>query len=100
MGIQSDVLDKQSEIEVLRTRYKEKHPSLQRPLQELDELKDKLHQACLRVASNVNAKLNMERAKEESLRKALAAQQIEAFELDRKLMQYNELNRNVQADRE
>jgi succinoglycan biosynthesis transport protein ExoP len=99
-GIQSDILDKQSEVEVLRMRYKEKHPSLQRPLQELDELKDKLHQACLRVASNVSAKLNMEKAKEESLRKALAAQQVETFELDRKLMQYNELQRNVQADRE
>jgi capsular exopolysaccharide synthesis family protein len=100
VGITSELLNKQADIAVLKGRYRDLHPTLVQAEQELTELQGKLEKACLSVADAVYARLSMAQAQQESLRKAFADQQQKAFELDRKLMAYQELQRNVDADRE
>lgn len=99
-GIKSELLNKQTEIALLRGRYKALHPAMVKAQQELAEMRSKLDKACLSVADTVLARLNMAKAQQEALRKAFSEQQQKAYDLDRKLMAYQELQRNVDADRE
>lgn len=99
-AVRAEILNKEAEVAGLANRYMGKHPALQLASQQLEELQQKMKRACRNVADTVLARLNMAQAKENSLRNAFNEQQKRAFELDRKLIGYQELARNVEADRE
>ncbi len=94
----AELLNKQTEIAVLRGRYREKHPALLLVEQQLAELGVKLDKACQLAAEGVSSRLAMAQSKEDAIRREFSEQQKKAFELDRKLLTYEELLRNVEAD--
>lgn len=94
-----EALNKEAQIAILRERYKDKHPVLEQQLLELRELNQTLSRACLDALENISARLHMLKDKEDRLRKTLEQEKKTAFEFDRKLMVYNEMVRNVEADR-
>ncbi|MDP6524588.1 MAG: polysaccharide biosynthesis tyrosine autokinase [Kiritimatiellia bacterium] len=99
-GTEAQVLEKKTEIGVLRSRYKDKHPTMLRALRELDELQAQYKRACLAAAENVHQAFILAKETEAALQKELTRQQKKTLEFDRKLMAYNELLRDVDADTE
>jgi len=97
---EAKVLEKKTEIGVLRSRYKDKHPTLLRAIRELDELNEQHKRASTAAAENVRQAYILAKETEAALRKELASQQKKTLQFDRKLMAYNELVRNVEADKE
>ncbi len=92
--------DKQITLAVLRERYREQHPSMVAIQTELNEITDKLTNACNDAVAAVQAEYLMAKAKEESLQKALHEQEQEAMVMDGKQPDYNMLKRNAEADRQ
>ncbi len=92
--------EQQRVVATLQQRYREQHPELRQAL----ELEQKLQGQFMQAYSNAiyalqnNCQTLVQR--EQNLRAALAAQEQESFELDRKLVRYNELKRNVEADQD
>ena len=100
ISVRETISEKEDLITTLRSRYKDKHPSLQQPLGELKELRRRYQRLCLDAADRLTAEYELAQTREQDLRRALAAQQQLSFDLDRKLLAYNELERNAEADRE
>lgn len=94
------ILDKEAEIGAQSRRYKAMHPTMRTLNAEMDELIAKRNRACLDVANGVRAQLDMAITQETRLRTALEEQQEVAFELDRKLLKYADLQREADADRQ
>lgn len=95
---QADIVSKQSEVATLRQRYLERHPELQRALAELKACEDIRDKVAREAARQVEAGYKLAIDKEKGLRKALEDQEQTAFELERKLVKYDELKRMVEAD--
>ncbi len=92
--------DQEREMESLRQRYRPGHPDYQAGLEQLENAKIQLDQASRRARDAIRSRyLDLVR-REQNVREALRAQEQAAFDLDRKLVRYNELRRNVDADRE
>lgn len=94
------ILEKESEIGLLGRRYKEKHPAIQRARSELEELETGYRRACDEAARQIESRHRMAEANVDSLEDALRRQEQQAFDLERKLVRYNELKRNAEADRQ
>lgn len=90
----------QRKVAELEQRYKPGYPDLQQAL----ELEGALNTSFNAAGSNavLALKRNYEvlKEREANLLTALKQQEQEAFELDRKLVRYNDLKRNVEADQE
>jgi len=90
----------QQRVVGLRERYKSAHPDLKdaqrQELQVLQEF-NQVFDAAIYAIRNRYEKLL---AREENLAKALKAQEQESFRLARQLVEYNDLKRNIDADRE
>jgi polysaccharide biosynthesis transport protein len=88
----------QREVVRLQQRYRDQHPDLQQAL----ELEQKLHKQFEQAGANavhaLKSRYEMLVEREGNLQNALREQEQEAFELDRKLVRYNELKRNLEAD--
>jgi uncharacterized protein involved in exopolysaccharide biosynthesis len=70
-GTEAQVLEKKTEIGVLRSRYKDKHPTMLRALRELDELQAQYKRACLAAAENVRQAFILAQDTEAALQKEL-----------------------------
>ena len=92
--------DQQRAVAGLQQRYRQQHPDLQQAL----ELEQKLHKqfedACADALYALKSRFEMLVDREKNLQVALAEQEKVSFELDRKLVRYNELKRNIEADQE
>ena len=97
---QSEVLKKQSQLAVLRTRYKDKHPQVAQAATELTGLESVYGNACRDAARCIESSYDLAREKEDGLRKALQDQEQKAFDLELKLVKYMEIKRNVEADQQ
>ncbi|HRX06612.1 MAG TPA: polysaccharide biosynthesis tyrosine autokinase [Kiritimatiellia bacterium] len=100
-GVQS-ALDQwqtqQREVARLRRRYLERHPELQQAVELEQAYRARFDDAVADAMLTLEARYELLADQERSLQAALKAQEQEAFDLDRKLVRYNELKRNVEAD--
>jgi succinoglycan biosynthesis transport protein ExoP len=87
-------------VNELQQRYKPGYPDLQNALELRTQLDQKFDEVCKRAVLTLQRNYEMLMEREENLRDALKQQEKEAFELDRKLVRYNDLKRNVEADQE
>lgn len=90
----------QREVAALQQRYKPGYPELKQALDLAGQLEVKFKEACENAVSALQGRYEMLADREKNLRDALRKQEQEAFELDRKLVRYNDLKRNVEADQE
>ena len=92
--------EQQREVVRLQQRYREKHPDLQQAVELEQKLHKQFEQAGADAIYALKSRHEMLVARETSLQSALKEQEQAAFELDRKLVRYNELKRNIEADQE
>ncbi len=90
----------QREVAALQQRYKPGYPELKQALDLAGQLEMKFKEACENAVLALQGRYEMLTDRENNLREALRRQEQEAFELDRKLVRYNDLKRNVEADQE
>ena len=84
----------------LQQRYKPGFPDLQQALELQTQLANGFQSAGSNAVLALKRNYEMLREREANLETALKEQEREAFELDRKLVRYNDLKRNVEADQE
>jgi len=92
--------DQRRKVILLRQRYKEGHPDLQQAVAEEKNLDDQIRLACGSSVQSLKSRYEVLKKREASLQIALRDQEKLAFELDRKLVRYNDMKRNVEADKE
>lgn len=92
--------DHRRELAVLQQRYRAQHPDLQQALELEDRLQKQFEQTCADAIFALKSRFEMLADREKNLQAALREQEQVSFELDRKLVRYNELKRNVEADQE
>lgn len=84
----------------LRERYKSEHPDLKEALQQERLLLREFQQMFNAAVHAIRSHYDMLLAREQNLKNALQAQEQAAFRLARQLVEYNDLKRNIDADRE
>lgn len=82
----------------LESRYLADHPDLAEATQRKAALAAEFEKSARAAIAAVQADYEILKAREAGLRQALHAQEQLAFELDRKMVHYDDLRRNVQAD--
>ena len=92
--------DQQREVAGLRQRYREQHPDLQQAVELELKLQKQFEQACDQAFYALKNEYEVLVQRERNLQAALQEQEKAAFELDRKLVRYNELKRNIEADQQ
>lgn len=92
--------DQQRIVAGLQQRYRAQHPDLQQALELEQKLRKQFEDACAGAIYALKSRFEMLAEQERNLQAALEEQEKEAFELDRKLVRYNELKRNIEADQE
>lgn len=92
--------DVRAEIRTLQQRYRPDYPDLKQALEEEERLEEELLEKCRLVYEGMRTDFDMLLEQEETLNEALQRQEKLAFELDRQLVRYNDLKRNVEADEE
>lgn len=92
--------DQQRVAAGLQQRYREQHPDLQQAVELEQKLQKQFEGACGDALHALKSRYEMLAEREKNLQAALADQEKAAFELDRKLVRYNELKRNIEADQE
>lgn len=90
----------QGEVQSLQARYKTKHPSLTEALRVQNDMTAQHETACREAVQRMESRHKIAGERVKSLRESLDAQSKEAMELDRKLVRYKELKREVEADRQ
>lgn len=90
--------DQQREVARLQLRYRDQHPDLQQAVELERKLQRQFDEAGQDTVHALRSRVEMLRDQERNLQQALREQEQEAFDLDRKLVRYNELKRNVEAD--
>ncbi len=103
LGVQAalqKVQEQEREVVRLQQRYRQQHPDLQQAIELQQKLLKQFEQACSDAIYALKGRYEMLGNREQNLRSALQEQEKEAFELDRKLVRYNELKRNIDADQE
>ena len=94
------LLAQQREVAQLKLRYREQHPDLLQALDLETRLEKQLKRACDAAVFALENRYQMLAEREQNLHAALQQQEQAAFDLDRKLVRYNELKRNIEADQE
>ena len=92
--------DQQRAVAGLQQRYRQQHPDLQQALELEQKLQKQFEDACADALYALKSRFEMLVDRERNLQVALAEQEKVSFELDRKLVRYNELKRNIEADQE
>lgn len=90
----------QTEVGLLKTRYRERHPTLTAAIAQEQELAARFEAACRDTVPRIETGLRHARERVARLKAALEVQEKAAMDLDRKLVKYNELKREVEADRQ
>mgnify|MGYP001765177293 CR=1 FL=1 len=92
--------DQQREVAGLQQRYRSQHPDLQQAVELEQKLQKQFEEACRAAIYALKSRYEMLVERERNLQTALEEQEKASFELDRKLVRYNELKRNIEADQE
>ena len=92
--------DQQREVAGLQQRYRSQHPDLQQALELEQKLQKQFEDSCSSAIYALKSRFEMLVERERNLQAALEEQEKASFELDRKLVRYNELKRNIEADQE
>ncbi len=92
--------EQQRKIAQLQQRYKPGYPELQNALDSERQMQKKLEESCQDSIFALKSRYEMLKDRETNLSNALREQEQESFDLDRKLVKYNDLKRNVEADQE
>ncbi len=92
--------EQQREVAGLQQRYRDRHPDLQQAVELEEKFKKQFEDACTDALYALKSRYEMLVEREKGLQTALQEQERAAFELDRKLVRYNELKRNIEADQE
>lgn len=90
----------QQRIVELQQRYKADYPDLKEALKLEVVLRKKFEASCDQAVKSLKTHCTVLSERENALKAALKAQEKLAFSLDRKLVKYNEMKRNVEADQE
>ena len=94
------VQEQEREVARLQQRYREQHPDLQQAVELEEKLQKQFEQACGDSIYALKGRYEMLVDRERNLQSALQEQEQVSFELARKLVRYNELKRNIEADQE
>ena len=97
---QAEWLRHRGSINQLRQRFRPEHPDYLAAMELKRTARREFEEAAERAAHRLRNRYNMSVTEEQNLRVALREQEQEAFELDRKLVEYSELRRNVQSEEE
>ena len=103
LGVQAalqKLQDQQRVVVGLQQRYRELHPDLQQGLELEQKLQKQFTNACDDAIYALKSRFEMLVEREQNLQAALEEQEKVSFELGRKLVRYNELKRNIEADQE
>lgn len=92
------LIRQQGEVQMLQNRYKTKHPALTAAIDLQNDLTSQHEAACREAVQQMESRRNIAMGRVKSLRESLEAQGKLAMELDRKLVKYKELKREVEAD--
>lgn len=92
--------DQQRAVAALQLRYREQHPDLQQAVELEQKLQKQFMNACADAIYALKSRYEMLAQREQNLQAALEEQEKVSFELGRKLVRYNELKRNIEADQE
>jgi polysaccharide biosynthesis transport protein len=98
--VYADVIERQRNLQAVAQRYRSGHPDYQTAADDLQAAQSRFDQAAQRALAAIESEYDMAVLREQNLSAALREQEQEAFELDRKLVRYNDLKRNVEADQE
>jgi len=99
MEIRSNIGRVESELALVKLRYKEKHPRYAQAVSQLEEWKNMLTKAILNVPATIRSAYEAARASEEALEHALREQETAAIELNKLALEFNGLAREVESDR-
>lgn len=99
MNIQANISKSESEFANLRQRYKEKHPKYIQASSQLAEWRKELYSAVRKIGQTVEVSYESAVAAETELDKAVVEQEAVALELNRQLIEYNVLTREVESDK-
>ena len=97
--LQKSLADKKTELARMARLYGKKYPAYVAVAGQLQELQTTVDRAILTAANQVINEYNSASAMEERMEGALHEQEQTALELDRKHIQYNILQREVESDR-
>lgn len=99
MNIQANISRSESDFANLRQRYKEKHPKYIQAASQLGEWRKELYSAVRKIAQTVEISYESALAAEKELDKAVLDQEAVALDLNRQLIEYNVLAREVESDK-
>ncbi len=94
------ITDLETSLTTLSLRYKGKHPTLIAAKADLEEARAALAQVCRDARARIERAYQLAQSNADGLRAALKEQESQALSLSRVLVEYNELKRNAEADRE
>ena len=97
--IRSNIGRVESELALVKLRYKEKHPRYAQAVSQLEESRNMLTKAILNVPATIRSAYESARASEEALEHALREQETAAIELNKLALEFNSLAREVESDR-
>jgi len=92
--------EQQREVARLQQRYKKRHPDLKQAIELEKKLQKQLEEVGTDSIHAMKSRFEMLVSREKSLQKVLKKQEQAAFDLDRKLVRYNQLKRSIEADEE
>jgi succinoglycan biosynthesis transport protein ExoP len=99
LQIKSMEVDLYKRMSELSKKYGQKHPRMMAIASELQTLQKRKTQEVSRVINSLKNEYEVARAKENSLKAALAAQKQESLELNKKAIQYGVLRREAESAR-
>ncbi len=97
-GLNQRIAKLEQDMFLLQQRYKEKHPKYIALQSMIDESKGRVDETILQAARDLESQFAQTVEEVESLTAALAAQEVEAKELNRKSIEYNNLRRDVETE--
>lgn len=95
---QEVVLEK--EIAEMANKYGPKHPQMERMQLQLTEIKERIDKEVRKIINSIKTEYEVVKAREEILRKAFEDMKAEAFELNKKSIEYGVLKRQSDSDRQ
>lgn len=98
VALRQKLADKRGAIATLSQKYKDAHPAMAQARAELQELTQSLATARQEAAQALHSNYLNLKANEVGLRAAVQEQDHQALDLYRKLVDYNDLKRNADAD--
>ncbi len=98
-GIQLSLSKMENDFATLKERYKSKHPKYIQAQSQVEELRNSLYRAILQVPKTVYAAYQGALAAEQSLEQALKESEQEVTQLNKMMIPYNELQKEVDSDR-